>query len=231
VAASIFVNPTQFAPSEDFGSYPRNMERDLAMLRAEGVDLVFAPDVHEMYPEGHSTLVEVRSVTEMLEGASRPGFFRGVATVVCKLLNIVQPTHAYFGQKDAQQAVVVRKMVRDLDIPTEIVVAPIVREADGLAMSSRNTYLSPEERQAATVLYRALNTASQHYDQGERGGEALREVMRRVLDSEPLAHTDYVSVAHPQTLQELEQVGASGALLSLAVWVGPARLIDNLLVG
>ncbi len=230
-AVSIFVNPTQFAPHEDFASYPRDMERDLELLRQEGVDLVFAPEREEIYPPDFGTVVDVQGVTDMLEGSTRPSFFRGVATVVCKLLNMVQAERAYFGQKDAQQAVVVRKLVRDLNIPTEIVVCPTVREADGLAMSSRNAYLSPEERQAAPVLYQALTTAQQLYTAGERDAEVLRQGMLHVLLSEPLAQVDYVSAAHPETLQELEQVGATGALLSLAVRVGPARLIDNLIVG
>jgi pantoate--beta-alanine ligase len=231
VAVSIFVNPTQFAPSEDFDSYPRDRARDLDLLRAEGVALVFAPPASEIYPPAFSTYVHVEEVTETLEGAARPGFFRGVATVVCKLLNITQPDRAYFGQKDAQQAVVVRKMVHDLNIPTEIVVAPTVREADGLAMSSRNAYLSPEERQAAPVLYRALNAAQEAYATGERSAEALRATMQRVLAAEPLAHPEYVSAADPLTLRELEQVGEQGVLLSMAVKVGPARLIDNILLG
>lgn len=232
VAASIFVNPAQFAPTEDFASYPRDMQRDLALLEAEGVALVLTPDVAELYPDGQpGTFVEVQQVTEMLEGAARPGFFRGVATVVCKLFNIVQPTRAYFGQKDAQQAVVVQKLVRDLDMPVEVVVAPTVREPDGLALSSRNAYLSPAERRAALVLYRALQAAQVRYASGERGGDALRATMRATLAGEPLAQPDYVSVAHPRTLQELDQVGGDGALLSLAVWVGPARLIDNVVLG
>jgi pantoate--beta-alanine ligase len=228
VAVSIFVNPTQFAPHEDFASYPRDLERDLSLLRAEGVNLVFVPESAEIYPPDFNTFVEVQGVTEMLEGAARPGFFRGVATVVCKLFNIVQPTRAYFGQKDAQQAVVIRKLVADLNMPLEVVVCPIVREADGLAMSSRNAYLSSSERAAAPVLHRALTAASQRYQAGERRAEALRQRMRQVLADEPLAHPDYVSVADPLTLHELEHISEAGALLSLAVHIGPARLIDNL---
>lgn len=228
VAASIFVNPTQFAPHEDFASYPRDLERDLSLLQAEGVHLVFVPGSAEIYPPDFNTFVHVQGVTEMLEGAARPGFFQGVATVVCKLFNIVQPNRAYFGQKDAQQAVVIRKMVADLNMPVEVVVCPIVREADGLAMSSRNAYLSPAERAAAPVLHRALTAASQRYQAGERSAEALRQRMRQVLAAEPLAHPDYVSVADPLTLHELERISEAGALLSLAVHIGPARLIDNL---
>jgi pantoate--beta-alanine ligase len=230
VAVSIFVNPTQFAPTEDFGSYPRDMQRDLELLRAEGVDMVFAPEADEIYPPGYGTFIEVQHVTEMLEGAARPGFFRGVATVVCKLLNITQPDRAYFGQKDAQQAVVIQKLVRDLNMPIEIVVCPTVREDDGLAMSSRNAYLSPEERASAPVLYRALSEARDAYETGERDAETLRRLMRRVLASEPLAQPDYVSAADPHTLQELGQVGKHGVLLSLAVRIGPARLIDNMVL-
>jgi len=230
-AASIFVNPTQFGPREDFSSYPRNMDRDLALLRDLGTDLVFTPDVGEVYPPGHATGVEVSAVTEPLEGAVRPGHFRGVATVVCKLFNITQPTKAYFGQKDAQQTVVIRKMVRDLDMPLEVVVCPTVREADGLAMSSRNTYLAPAERQAAIVLYRALTAAEKRFAAGERDAEALRQVLRTTIAGEPLATPDYVSVADRDTLRELQTVTADGALLSLAVRIGKTRLIDNIVVG
>jgi pantoate--beta-alanine ligase len=230
VAVSIFVNPTQFGPREDFARYPRDLERDLAMLREAGVALVFVPEVGEMYPQGYSTYVTLPPADEVLEGAKRPGHFRGVATVVCKLFNIVQPTKAYFGQKDAQQTVVIRQMVRDLNMPLEIVVAPTLREADGLAMSSRNTYLSAEQRAAAPVLYRALRAAQQRYEQGERNAEALRQAMAEVLAAEPLAQPEYVSAADPLTLRELDEVGANGVLLSMAVRMGSVRLIDNLLV-
>jgi pantoate--beta-alanine ligase len=231
VAVSIFVNPTQFGPREDLSRYPRDLERDLRLLRAEQVDLVFAPSVDEIYPSGWSTFVDVRDVTEMLEGAVRPGHFGGVATVVCKLFNIVQPTRAYFGQKDAQQTVVVRKMARDLDMPLDVVVVPTVREPDGLAMSSRNVYLSAEQRRAAAVVYRALGAAGQRYAAGERDAETLRQAMRAVLAAEPLADPEYVSVADALTLRELEQVGAAGALCSLAVRFGTTRLIDNMVLG
>jgi pantoate--beta-alanine ligase len=230
VAVSIFVNPTQFGPHEDFERYPRNRERDLHLLEAEGTTLVFMPGVDELYPAGYRTFVSVEDLTKRLEGAARPGHFRGVTTIVCKLLNIVQPTRAYFGQKDAQQTVVVRQMVRDLNMPTEIVVAETAREPDGLAMSSRNAYLSPQERQAATVLCRALRTAQRRYHAGIRDGEALREAMRQVLGLEPLAQTEYVSAAHPETLQEREWVDHHGVLLSLAVRIGSTRLIDNILI-
>ncbi len=231
VAVSIFVNPTQFGPREDLSRYPRDLERDLRLLREEKVDLVFVPSVAEIYPNGFSTFVDVRDVTEMLEGAARPGHFRGVATVVCKLFNIVQPTRAYFGQKDAQQTVVVRKMVRDLDMPLDVVVVPTMREPDGLAMSSRNVYLSAEQRRAATVLYRALSAAGERYAAGERDAEALRHAMRAVLDAEPLADPEYVSVADALTLRELDHVGAIGALCSLAVRFGTTRLIDTMMLG
>jgi len=230
VAVSIFVNPTQFAPHEDFTRYPRDLERDLQMLADEGVDLVFTPEVSEMYPDGFGTAVVLPAADEVLEGAARPDHFRGVATVVCKLLNIVQPTKAYFGQKDAQQTVVVRQMVRDLNMPMQIVIAPTVREADGLAMSSRNSYLTPEHRAAATVLYRALTAARELLTSGEQRGDALRQIMAEVLAREPLARPEYASVADPLTLRELVEVGPRGALISLAVRVGAVRLIDNLLV-
>jgi pantoate--beta-alanine ligase len=229
VAVSIFVNPTQFGPHEDYARYPRDLERDLRLLEPLGVDLVFVPSVEEMYPPGFQTWVIVEEVSRPLEGASRPGHFRGVATVVAKLFNILQPDRAYFGQKDAQQTVVIRRMVQDLNIPVEIVICPTVREPDGLAMSSRNTYLNPEERRAATVLFRALQAAKARYEVGERDAERLREAMREVIRAEPLARIDYVSVAHPETLQELERVEGP-ALLSLAVYIGTTRLIDNLML-
>jgi pantoate--beta-alanine ligase len=230
VAVSIFVNPTQFGPREDLSRYPRDLARDLRLLREENVDLVFVPSVAEIYPNGFSTFVDVRDVTEMLEGAARPGHFQGVATVVCKLFNIAQPTRAYFGQKDAQQTVVVRKMARDLDMPLDVVVVPTMREPDGLAMSSRNVYLSAEQRQAATALYRALGAAHARYAAGERDAEVLRQAMRAVLDAEPLAKPEYVSVADALTLRELDDVGAAGALCSLAVRFGTTRLIDTMML-
>lgn len=230
VAVSIFVNPTQFAPQEDFARYPRDLDRDLALLEREGVDLVFAPEVAEMYPPGYGTYVVLPEANAVLEGAARPDHFRGVATVVCKLLNIVQPTKAYFGQKDAQQTVVVRQMVADLNLPTTIVVAPTVHEADGLAMSSRNAYLNPEQRAAAPALFRALSAAEALYAAGERRGEVLRQTMREVLAGEPLLNPEYVSAADPLTLRELDEVGPRGVLLSLAVRTGNVRLIDNILI-
>jgi pantoate--beta-alanine ligase len=229
VAVSIFVNPTQFGPHEDYARYPRDLERDLRLLEPLGVDLVFVPSVEEMYPPGFQTWVIVEEVSRPLEGASRPGHFRGVATVVAKLFHILQPDRAYFGQKDAQQTVVIRRMVQDLNIPVEIVICPTVREPDGLAMSSRNTYLNPEERRSATVLFRALQIAKARYEAGERDAERLREAMREVIRAEPLARIDYVSVADPETLRELEQVEGP-ALLSLAVYIGTTRLIDNIML-
>jgi pantoate--beta-alanine ligase len=232
VVASIFVNPTQFGPNEDFSRYPRDPERDLAMLGEAGVDWVFTPSVDEMYPKGFSTYVDVREITRRLEGEMRPGHFTGVATVVAKLFNIVRPTRAYFGQKDAQQVAVLRKMVADLAFPLQVVVAPTLREPDGLAMSSRNIYLAPDERQAALCLSRALHAASALWEKGERRGSALREAMQAVISAEPLARPDYVSVADPLTLEELDDTGAAtAALASLAVRIGKTRLIDNLVLG
>ena len=229
VAVSIYVNPTQFAPTEDLDAYPRQLERDLELLRAEGVDLVFTPSDAEMYPPDFQTYVSVEKVTKMLEGASRPTHFRGVATIVAKLFNIVQPTRAYFGQKDAQQAVVIRQMVRDLNFNVDVIVCPIIREPDGLAMSSRNQYLHGETRAAATVLYRALMVAQAAFRRGERNAEILRALMRDTIAAEKAARLDYVSVADPVTLQELETVSGS-ALCSLAAFLGATRLIDNIIL-
>lgn len=230
VVASIFVNPTQFGPTEDLSKYPRDLDRDLSLLEAAGVDLVWTPDNETIYPPGFSTWVEVEGLTKPLEGAARPGHFRGVTTVVAKLFNVVQPQAAYFGQKDAQQAAVVRKMTRDLNFPVEIVVCPTVREADGLAMSSRNSYLSPEERKSAVVLFRALTAAREAFERGERDAESLRKVMSATLASEPRARTQYVSCADYDTLEELGTVTGK-ALLSMAVFIGKTRLIDNFVVG
>lgn len=228
--ASIFVNPTQFGPNEDFASYPRDTPRDLALLEAAGCDLVWMPSVEEIYPAGFSSYVEVEGVSEPLEGARRPGHFRGVATVVTKLFNVVQPTKAYFGQKDAQQTVVIRQFVRDLAMPVEVVIAPTIREADGLAMSSRNSYLNAEQRAAAPVLYRALQAAQTAYAAGQTDAETIRQLMLETLAQEPLAQVDYVSIADPRSLQELTTIDQSGALVSLAVRIGKTRLIDNLVV-
>ncbi|MBN8551867.1 MAG: pantoate--beta-alanine ligase [Caulobacterales bacterium] len=231
VACSIFVNPTQFAPSEDLARYPRDLERDLALLEAAGCDLVFAPAPETVYPPGFSTRIEVEGVTAPLEGAVRPGHFSGVATVVTKLFNMVQPDAAWFGQKDAQQCAVIRRMARDLDLPVEIVVAETVREPDGLAMSSRNVYLATDERQAALCLIEALRAAAAAFDAGERDAAVLRAAMSQVLAAEPMARPDYVSIADPDTLAELDAIDARGAVASLAVRIGRTRLIDNLLFG
>lgn len=229
VAVSIFVNPTQFGANEDLSNYPRALQRDLDMLRAAHTDLVFTPSDADMYPPGFQTYVSVGDVAKTLEGASRPTHFQGVATVVTKLFNIVQPARAYFGQKDAQQVAVLRQMTADLNFNLELIVCPTVREPDGLAMSSRNKYLSPEERQAATVLSRALRAAGAAWRAGERRGDALRAIMTATVAQEKLARLDYVSVAHPMTMVELEEI-STPALLSLAVFVGKTRLIDNILV-
>ncbi len=229
VVASLFVNPTQFGPRGDFKQYPRDTERDLALLEKEGTAIVFMPSVAEMYPEQFDSWVEVGKLTERLEGASRPGHFRGVTTVVAKLFNIVEPTRAYFGQKDAQQLVVIKKMVADLNMNLEIVTVLTVREPDGLAMSSRNTYLSPDERQAATVLYQALTLVQQLYSQGEKDAQRLRQEITSLIQEEPLANIDYVSIADPVTLDELDRV-KSPALISLAVRIGSTRLIDNIVL-
>jgi pantoate--beta-alanine ligase len=230
VAASLFVNPAQFGPSEDLARYPRDLERDTRLLEAAGCDLLFAPDAGEMYPPGFETVVDVGSVSAPLEGGRRPGHFRGVATVVLKLFGILQPDRAYFGQKDAQQLAVIKKMVRDLDVPVDVRACPTVREDDGLAMSSRNLYLDPEDRGAAPALHRALAAARDRWTAGERDAEALRQAMRTVLAAEPRIRVDYVSVADPETCRELDRV-AGPALLSLAAAVGKARLIDNVVVG
>jgi pantoate--beta-alanine ligase len=227
---SIFVNPTQFGPKEDFARYPRDPERDLAMLEREKTDLVLMPPVEEIYPAGASTWVDVENVTKTLEGATRPGHFRGVATVVAKLFNIVEPTKAYFGQKDAQQVVVIRKMVTDLNMNLEVVVVPTQREPDGLAMSSRNVYLNPQERQAAVVLWRSMNLAQGLWQKGERDAEKIRNEMVALIKKEPLARVDYVSISDPRTLEELSRIKGP-ALVSMAVYVGKTRLIDNLTLG
>jgi len=229
-AVSIFVNPTQFGPKEDFARYPRDPDRDLALLEKERTDLVLMPPVEEMYPPGISTWVDVEGVTKRLEGAARPGHFRGVATVVAKLFNIVEPSKAYFGQKDAQQVVVIQKMVTELNMNLEVVVVPTLREPDGLAMSSRNVYLNPEERQAAVVLWRSMNLAKGLQQKGERDAEKLRNEMVALIKKEPLARIDYVSIADPRTLDELSQIKGS-ALVSMAVYIGKTRLIDNLILG
>jgi pantoate--beta-alanine ligase len=229
VAVSIFVNPTQFGPKEDLANYPRDLLRDKVLLQAEGVDLVWTPSPDMMYPPRFQTWVTVEEVTQRLEGAMRPSHFRGVATIVAKLFNGVRPQMAYFGQKDAQQVVVIQQMASDLNFPVEVVVCPIVREADGLAMSSRNAYLAPKERQAAAVLFRALTAARRAFEAGERQVARLRGAVSETIAAEPLAELQYVSCAHPGTLQELEVVDKR-ALLSLAAFLGQTRLIDNILL-
>jgi pantoate--beta-alanine ligase len=229
VAASIFVNPTQFGPNEDLAKYPRDLPRDLALLEAAGVDLVWTPTVDVMYPVGFQTWVEVDGLTRLLEGEVRPGHFRGVTTVVAKLFNAVTPDKAYFGQKDAQQAAVIRRMTKDLNFPIEIVVCPTLREPDGLAMSSRNVYLSPAERQAAPVLFRSLSAAQAAYQSGEQNAEKLRTLVRETVASEPLARLQYISCADYDTLEELDTLGGK-ALISMAVFMGKTRLIDNFLI-
>lgn len=230
VAASIFVNPIQFLPNEDFKAYPRDEERDLALLEKAGTDLVFLPNVSDMYPDGTCTSVEVEGLSQVLEGAFRPGHFRGVSTVVTKLFNLLEPTRAYFGQKDAQQVLVIKRMVADLNMNLEVVVCPTIREKDGLAMSSRNVYLSPEQRRSALVISQALFAARDRWRAGERGGNFLRNLMRKMIERAPGIRIDYVSLADPQNLTELERAGES-AIALLAVRIGPVRLIDNMIFG
>ena len=227
VVVSIFVNPTQFAPTEDLQTYPRDLARDLQLLQGESVDLVFTPTESTIYPPGFQTSVVISDLTRRLENASRPTHFQGVTTIVAKLFNIVQPHRAYFGQKDAQQAIVLQRMVQDLNFNLDIVVCPIVREADGLAMSSRNAHLTPEQRSAAPVLYRALSAARDAFAEGEHDASVLRALMVAEITSEPLARLDYISIADPQSLQELDKI-EDDALLSGAVFVGDVRLIDNI---
>ena len=230
VGVSIFVNPTQFNDPKDLETYPIDLDRDLALLKKEGVDLVWMPSQDIVYPPGYETFVEVTGVTTVLEGAARPGFFRGVATVVAKLFNVFQPQRTYFGQKDAQQAVVIKRMVQDLNFNIEVIICTTVREADGLAMSSRNSRLSPPARKEATCLYRTLCTAQEMFENGERDATQLRAAMAEVIDSTDMARLDYVSAAHPDTLEELTLI-ENRALLSLAVFFNTVRLIDNIVVG
>ncbi len=226
---SSFVNPTQFGPSEDYERYPRDPHQDRRLLLREGVDVLFAPPAEEMYPEWFESHVDPGPGAAPLEGAHRPGHFQGVATVVLKLFNVIQPGRAYFGQKDAQQLAVIRRLVRDLDVPDEVVGLPTVGEADGLAMSSRNAYLSPEERRAATVLYRALRLAERLYNEGERDASLVRRQMLDLLATEVLAGVDYVSIADPGSMVEMTEVRPP-VLVSLAVRIGDTRLIDNVVV-
>jgi pantoate--beta-alanine ligase len=229
VVVSIFVNPTQFGPKEDFAQYPRTFERDRAMLEEEGTDCIFSPSVEEMYPRGATTWVCVQDLGEKLDGRSRPGHFRGVSTVVSKLFNIVQPQSAFFGQKDAAQVAIIRKMARDLNFDVNIVVCPIVRERDGLAMSSRNAYLSSEQRRQATVLNRSLKRVQELFEQGETSTEELIAAAKRVIAQEPAVRLDYCEIVDPVTLDPLMQA-EDGGLVAVAAYVGPTRLIDNLLL-
>ncbi|HUV53263.1 MAG TPA: pantoate--beta-alanine ligase [Dehalococcoidia bacterium] len=226
---SIFVNPSQFGPKDDFAKYPRDTERDLAMLKEEKVNIVFMPGAEEMYPPRYSTWVDVEKVSERLEGATRPGHFRGVSTVVSKLFNIVEPTRAYFGQKDAQQLVVIKKMVTDLNMNLEVIAVPTVREPDGLAMSSRNVYLNPREKEAALILAKSLSLARKLWGKGERNADVIRREMISLIETEHLSAIDYVSVADTETLEELAKIDRP-AVISMAVRIGKTRLIDNILL-
>ena len=230
VIVTIFVNPTQFAQNEDLSKYPRDIPRDLDMLRQAGVDLVFTPTADQIYPAGFQTLIEVERVSQGLEGERRPGHFRGVATVVAKLFNLTQPDCAYFGQKDAQQAAVIKQMVRDLNFPLRIRICPTIREADGLAMSSRNVYLSETQRRSASIIHQSLEAASEAYAKGERDPVRIRVVIEGVLKREPLAQVDYVSIADPVSLQELNTASELAMLVSLVVRMGTTRLLDNMLL-
>jgi len=228
-AVSIFVNPLQFGPAEDLATYPRALERDSALLQQSGVDLLFIPSVVEMYPPGAKTVVEVGDLSSKLDGGSRPGHFRGVTTVVCKLFEIVLPDRAFFGQKDAAQVAVLRKMVRDLDMDVEIVVCPIVRESDGLAMSSRNAYLNPGQRQQALVLSRSLQQVKAAFGAGERDAAKLADVGMHEVAIETGAKLDYFAIVDPDTLEPVAQA-TRGTLVAVAAWVGTTRLIDNLVL-
>ncbi len=230
VVVSIFVNPAQFGHREDLSSYPRDLKRDLALLEKAGTDVVFVPKDGEMYPSGYDTWVDVDKLTKRLEGASRPTHFRGVTTVVAKLFNIVEANNAYFGQKDAQQALVIQKMVDDLNMNVRVVVCTTVRETDGLAMSSRNVYLTPEQRKQATVLYRSLLLAKDFYAKGERNATKIRRQMTELIQKEPLAVIDYISIADEQNLEELEMIQGK-ALVSMVVKFGNTRLLDNVMLG
>ncbi|MCD6192052.1 MAG: pantoate--beta-alanine ligase [Candidatus Aminicenantes bacterium] len=226
---SIFVNPTQFGPREDYHQYPRNLERDINILQKLGVDYLFAPSVEEMYPPGYQTYVEVTELQNKLCGRSRPGHFRGVCTIVLKLFNIIQPDWAFFGQKDAQQAIIIQKMVTDLHLTTRIKVLPIVRDKDGLALSSRNTYLNPQERQAALVLYKSLQLAQQLFAAGERNATVIKQAMIDLIQQEPLAKIDYVAIVEMENLGELKEI-KEPALVALAVFINRVRLIDNIIL-
>ena len=227
VVVSVFVNPTQFAPGEDFERYPRDLTRDTALLTDYNVDYIFAPPVEEIYPKGFSTYVNVGGLSKLMEGESRPGHFRGVATIVAVLFNVVRPDFAFFGQKDAQQAVIIRRMVRDLAFDTEVIVLPTVREDSGLAMSSRNTYLSTEEQEAATAIHRALTKAKATYKAGEKHAAKLVDVVRTTIEAEPRLRLDYVSISDAETLETLDKLDDRPILIAVAAYVGKIRLIDN----
>jgi len=227
VVVSVFVNPTQFGPSEDYEDYPRDLTKDTALLTDYNVDYIFAPAAEEIYPKDFSTYVNVGGLSKLMEGESRPGHFRGVATVVAILLNTIRPDFAYFGQKDAQQAVIIKRMVRDLAFDTEIVVSPTVREDSGLAISSRNLYLDAEEQQSAAVIHRALKQAKETYKKGERHAARLADVVRSTIETEPRVRVDYVSVVDAETLEKLDKLDERPTLIAVAAYVGKTRLIDN----
>jgi pantoate--beta-alanine ligase len=230
VAVSLFVNPLQFGPNEDLAKYPRTLERDLDLLKQAGVDLLFAPAEAEMYPNRAATFVNVEGLSERLDGRSRPGHFRGVTTVVSKLFHILEPERAFFGQKDAAQVAIIRRMVRDLNLPVQIVVCPIVREPDGLAMSSRNAYLNPDQRQQALVLSRSLRRVEELFGQGERDAAKLEVAGRHVVAEEPAVRLDYLAIVDPDSLEPVNPA-APGALVAVAAYVGTTRLIDNHVLG
>jgi pantoate--beta-alanine ligase len=230
VVVSVFVNPAQFGPGEDFARYPRDLTHDAALLTDYNVDYIFAPAPEEIYPKNFSTYVAVEGLSEQLEGNSRPGHFRGVATVVTVLLNIVRPDFAFFGQKDAQQTLVVRRLVRDLAFDTEVVVLPTIREETGLALSSRNAYLNEEERHAAPIIYRALTRAKEAYKDGERNGSRLAGIVRSAIETEPRARIDYISITDADTLEKLDKLDDRTVLIAAAVYFGKTRLIDNIVL-
>jgi pantoate--beta-alanine ligase len=230
VVVTVFVNPTQFGPGEDFEHYPRDLTKDTALLTDYNVDYIFAPTVEEIYPKGFSTYVNVEGISEQLEGQSRPGHFRGVATVVTILLNTVRPDFAFFGQKDAQQALVIKRLVKDLAFDTEIVVLPIVREDSGLAISSRNLYLTPDEQNSATILHKALKQAKKAFKEGERNAGRLADIIRSTVETEPRARLDYVTIADAETLEKLDRLDDRPTLVALAAYVGKTRLIDNVIL-
>src|SRR5262249_40102851 len=230
VVVTVFVNPTQFGPGEDFEHYPRDLTKDTALLTDYNVEYIFAPPIEEIYPKGFSTYVTVEGLSEQLEGASRPGHFRGVATVVTILLNTVRPDFAFFGQKDAQQALVIRRLVRDLAMDTEIVILPIVREDSGLAISSRNLYLTTDEQKSATVIHRALVQAKAAYKEGERSAGRLADMIRATVESEPRARLDYVTISDAETLERVDRVDERPTLIAIAAYIGKTRLIDNMIL-